>query len=71
MFCSRCLNNVLNHICKNTQTYDDSMQSFPEILDMSNGKTKFRMSCKINLQIVAWFISTHIEQYFEKGRKHL
>ena len=71
MFCSRYLNNVLNHINKNTLIYDYSMQSFPDILDMSNGKTKFRMSCKRNLQIVAWFISTHIEQYFEKGGKYL
>ena len=68
MLCSRSLNNSLIHIHKRTLIYDDNMQDdmlLQDIDKMSNRKTKLSMSWKGNLQISAWFISTHIKGNLE------
>ena len=70
MFCSHSLNNSLKHIHESALRllYGDYAHSFQGILEMINEKTihqkKLKMSGKGNLEIFAWFISTHDEQYF-------
>ena len=72
MLCSCSLKNSLNQIQERALRliYDDHAHSLQDILEMRNKKTmhqkKRRMTGKRNLQISAWFISTHNEIYLQR-----